>query len=76
MVDSPLSGVATPITVYLPPEILKVEPTLYFFDLAYDLLITATLAFVCVAVNVLPEVIFIVASGPSSWSVTSTPATE
>ncbi len=64
------------MTVYLVPEILKVLPTAYLFSLAYDLLTTATFASVCVAVKVLPEVIFEVASGPRPWSVTSTPATE
>ncbi len=74
--DSLLLGVAMPMTVNLVPEIEKVEPTLYFFDLAYDALTTATFALVCAVVNVLPVVIFEVDSGPSAWSVTSMPATE
>ncbi len=74
--DSLLSGVAIPMTVYLVPEIVRVPPTVFLFSLAYDALSTAAFVSVWDAVKVRPVVIFEVASGPRSWWVTSTPATE
>lgn len=74
--ESPLSAVATPMTLYLTLLTVTVPPTLSFFSLAYAESTTATLASVSSAVNVRPLVIFDEVSGPRASWVTSVPKTE
>src|SRR3954454_14964431 len=73
--EAPLSAVAIPTILYFTLLIVTVEPTLYFFSLAYAESATSTLALVSDALKVRPLVIFEEVSGPIADSVTSVPYT-
>src|SRR3954454_22072326 len=73
--EAPLSAVAIPTILYFTLLIVTVEPTLYFFFLAYAESATSTLALVSDALKVRPLVIFEEVSGPIADSVTSVPYT-